>query len=843
MNRSSGTLQEQLQALLVAGACALLFLGSAVRPDRALVPYAPELLEPAWSELAASDPERARELLRLGSTSQGDKYGQSLAWDRTTEAALEGGELPPAWTDTIAGGAAFVPQMAQPFEPWNLLLLVPSVSSTGWYGLWWLLHIAVFGLLGYRFTRHVVGVHDHRAALFGVVVLCLGLWCQARIHHNVMLSAALPVFPMLGSVHDLFHRRTLDQRLRSGAVLSVSVGLAWLGGFPPAALMASYAAGGYGICLALSSRGFTARQRLQPLTEAATAAGLGLAISAPQLLPTLTAAAQTARVDPTAAELLSQSLSLRHLLTLVWPDLLHWPGSVLDASPLDEKRAWAATLLLPVDKALSFNHTETAYGTGVLGTFGLLLAGLGLARRTADRRSGLYLALLAFCGLGIAMAITPLFEITGVMPGARAGATTRFLFWFACTSGPLAAVGFAAIEGRTARLLGLAFAAAVGLLSLPMLAMAFCSDDTFLDLCAWLAAHHEELGAAMTAEQARAYFVQLAGDSEAETNRMHLAATGLRALLAAAGLASVLSFSVLRRRAALACALVAALELLHAGSGPVVAVERGRVDTRPPILEPVARADLEARRNGDPRPRICRLLVGPKADLMSYWFLPPNLPAFYGFADLAAYNPLPPVRMVEFNLAIEPDRPGKPSAATAGSGGAGVRGFFDPTSLDHPLLDVIGATHALVYDGGEHAVSATDSLVERTPLGVPAPFRIFERTTSLAAGDLGSGRASRRRPRRTSGTPARPNGPRTPAGDLGRGTVAASSRRHRQREPNPRGLGVWSSSSLGAATKCASACLPSAPDTFAWPTPGILVGPRPSTGPPSLAFPVTTTSA
>src|SRR5262245_46376056 len=148
-------MREQLQALLLAALCSILFLGEALLPGRALVPFPPEAIEPLRSE-ALADGRVTLDDLRCGNPAFADKYNQSLNWDRTTQRALRQGRLP-AWTEGIGGGAPFVPQMGQVYQPWNLLLLV--CPSTAVYGTWYFLHQVLFGWLAYRFLRRIACTH------------------------------------------------------------------------------------------------------------------------------------------------------------------------------------------------------------------------------------------------------------------------------------------------------------------------------------------------------------------------------------------------------------------------------------------------------------------------------------------------------------------------------------------------------------------------------------------------------------------------------------------------------------------------------------------------------------
>ena len=143
--------REQVHAILLAALCSALFLGSGLVPGKALVPYVPEKFEPtATAALNAGSITEAE--LRRGNPAMGDKYNQSLAWDRITRDRLRAGEIP-LWTRDIAGGAPFVPQMAQVYQPINLLLFV--LPSAQWYGWWYFVHLVLFGYFCYRFLRRL----------------------------------------------------------------------------------------------------------------------------------------------------------------------------------------------------------------------------------------------------------------------------------------------------------------------------------------------------------------------------------------------------------------------------------------------------------------------------------------------------------------------------------------------------------------------------------------------------------------------------------------------------------------------------------------------------------------
>ncbi len=693
------SLRATLVASLLAALLGLAFLGSAVLPSRAVVPFAPErflAMEPADAAAMPDD-------VVLGNVTMGDKYNQSLAWDRTTQEGLREGRLP-LWSDRIAGGAPFVPQMAQVYQPWNLLTLLP-VESAGLYGLWYLLHLIGFGVGAWWFLRRVGLRND--AALFGLTLAVLGLWTQARVHHNVILSAALPLWPLLSLCLAAFRARTIGLGRIAG--VGLCLGISWSGGFAPVSLQTT------GLAVLLSLVLAVATRRVLPLVELGLGGALGGVLALAQMVPTLAAAAATSRETASAEALRGYGLSAAHLLSTLWPDLLNW-----SLRPYHAPSFVQLDLLppMPPEQAARFNWPETAFALG-LPALALLPVAL---LPTAERRPRLVptaLLLVGLVALGIATAASPFLELTAVLPGARAGDLRRFLF-LAHVGLLVGAAGGADVllrSPRTALATALPIATVALFVSVVLLgawAMPTASDAEFAD--AWSQRIAASVGlpgidaaAVRTAMELRA--------TEIADNHAHLLTTFGRGSVA--GLALLLVLVTLRGgRRVLALAAVGALELVHAGAGTVVPVAVERVAEAPAVLEPV-----RAARSADQPARLCRLFA-PDASDDWYWLLPPNLGAYYGVEDLAAYDPLPPRRMEELFLAIEPDRPGKDSAVL---GGTGVRGFYDPASLSHPLLDLLGAGFVLSARG---TLPATLGLPASTPPQAGPRVELHRRPTA-----------------------------------------------------------------------------------------------------------------
>ncbi|MEY4674899.1 MAG: hypothetical protein RL148_2683 [Planctomycetota bacterium] len=706
---------------MLAALCAVLFLREALVPGRSLVPYPPEVMDVQGAQRKAagllSTPEQLAEVGR-GNVSMGDKYNQSLCWDRVLETRLRQGEVP-LWTRDIGGGASFVPQMAQVWQPWNALLLV--LPAEQWYGWFVFGHLVLGGWLAWWFLRSV-GL-GQPAALLGLTCAVLGLWTQCKLHHNVILTASLSLWPALGCVHAIARG---SRSLRTVGSLALWTGLSWSSGFAVVALQVSYLSVGWALWLCLGNpRG----QRLAPLVRTGCAMALGGMLSLAQMGPVLLAATESARTAAPGLDPGARALELDHLLTLAWPDLLCWASDRFQAQPelaspfaAPTRPPWSQLVLLsqPTDAAGSTVHNwvECSFSLGIA-ALACAAAAFGNWNR---RRAALALGAVAALGFGIASGATPFVLLAKVLPGLGAADLRRLLFVTSSALVVLAALGAERIvrdgPGRLVRGLVGTLALASGLALLWLLQQ---DENSFVDATA-----------ALLARDATNPLVQQAGGSaqalaagiraamrpgEALGNLDALVVTATRAL--AVSLLVLLALAARRPalRIGLLCALAAG-ELLHAGLGPVQTVESNRVRTPPLVVQPVLDAAPE---QGGFRPRMQRL--GSREDARVQSLYPPNLGAFHGIEDLSAYNPLPPARMEELFRCIEPDVPGKVPVAF---GGAGVGWFHDAASLHHPLCDLLGIRFVLCSP----AAAAEAGLVDRTPAGTGG-FRLLERTTAL----------------------------------------------------------------------------------------------------------------
>ncbi|GAB4152931.1 MAG: hypothetical protein Fur0037_21770 [Planctomycetota bacterium] len=692
---------------MLAMLCSALFLGKSLLPGRALVPFPPEYYDVMAEEALAQGRFDWQEIAR-GNASMGDKYGQSLTWDRILARNLSKAELS-LWNREIGGGVPFVTQMAQPYQPWNLLLLL--IPSEEWYGPLLFLHLVLMGFFAYTFARRLGCAHA--SSMLALVVAVLGLWTQCKIHHNVILTAALSTFPMLSAVDDLAKDRS---RGRAIASLGLWSGLSWLSGFIVVALQACYLSMAYALLACLSNpRG----HRLGPAARIAAGFALGAVLSLAQMIPLLVAIPISSRPPEfdTALHRL-RSLDFDYLAALVWPDLLHWAK---DAFYRDEARGLLFATRPPLSQLALLRDPNGAAGNWVECSAAPSIAALSaaVAAFAGPRRRAAFLfggtAVLGFC---MATGSLPFFWIARALPGLSATDLRRQLYFVWACCAVLAALGAdRLLEGEVSRRFRvLPFSVAISS-ALALIALLLASEDSFTSfLASWIGLDSgHPLVRGHTAQQIEAWIRANAYPGEVAENIHRLRLSALRALLASGAVS--LALAMARPRALLL--LVAAIgELWHAGLGAVQTVPADRIRRPPAILEPVLAASRDP---SGVRPRFQRL--GGARDTRMAGILLPNLPAYYGVEDAAAYCSLPPARQEEFFLAIEPNRAGK---ADMQPGGDGVGWFHDPSSLRHPLCDLFGIRFVLT----DQEVPLGDGIVDRTPRGT-GRFRLLERTTVL----------------------------------------------------------------------------------------------------------------
>jgi hypothetical protein len=709
------TRRQHLSALGLAFLCAVLFLRDGLLPGRALVPHPVELFDVHMAEAIANgtfDPTTAYR----GNLGMADKYMQSLCWDRVMQDRFAAAEWP-RWTNDIGSGAPFVPQMAQPYEPINLLLFL--LPSEQWYGWWYLVHLVLFGYFAWSFLRRI-GC-QHASALFGLVVAVLGTWTQCKLHHNVILTAALSVWPMLSAVHDLVAIPAAGApRGRTIGWLGLWTGLSWSSGFVVVSMQATWLAMLWSLFLTVRKpRG----ERLRGLVPVGLGLALGGALAAANMVPILMAAEMAARSGVFDLQRLADhGLEWDHALTLCWPDLFSWAADrIYEPRPGEPFKCytqmpWSQLVLFaqplsPADGSAFQSWVETSFSIGAAGLGCVCLALFDKGRR------GLvgFFAAAALLAFGIATADRPFLWLAAIVPGLGAGDLRRLLFVVATCLVVLSGLGADALLCARPRWPMRALLGAVAAVSLAAVfwLQQNAEPEAFVHAYASLYAadsgHPDVIRLGGTADVIAAKVIQAAAPGEVQQNQHMLAVTAWRALVTA--LCAIAASFLRPHKGVLALAALGAAELLHTGLGPVLTVPARSVATPPKVLQPV----LSAPAPNGVRPRLQRLVVDHNAPKVAA--LPGNFPGYLGIEDATAYNPLSPARFEEFFDAIEPK---------VDYSGAGVGSFHDAISLAHPLCDLFGIRFVLTRSN----VEARDGLEDRTPPGTGG-FRLLERTTTL----------------------------------------------------------------------------------------------------------------
>ncbi len=705
-------------AFLLALLFGLLYLAPYLLPGRTLLPQDPRTFEP-WR--AGLPPGLARALDREAVPHRLDKLLQFLPFDRVVGESWARGE-PPLWEPRLLCGLPLAAQgTSRPFYPTALFFgLFPPELCYAWL---YLAHLAFGGWAMFRLAR-ALKVSTSGALLADLAFVGSG-WALAHIHHPMIFMAsvwALPAFEAVVRIFDEEPGRAWSGR-RTTAVLALSLALACFAGFLQAGLLAILLVGASALVLGLG--GWRNGGGLPWRTWGWIGAGiaLGLALAAPQILPSLEMAARSAREEGGKALLTSKALAWPHLLEYLWPSLMSAPGDICPL-PGEPRPTFAALLLTPASRlpALAegvWNHTETAVHFG-LWPFLLALAALpGLLPGNPRRLQTGLLAGLALFALATAMALPLVLDLALLFPGTARGDLKRWTMLPALCLPVLSGLGYDRWERRARGRPGPALAKG---LRRPLLGLALLLSAVGTWLL--LAVGAEDFGKGFAKllelrygrEAGQAFLTKLA-PGEAGLN---LDLLGRSLLLA--GLALALPLLAPFRRLLPLLLLATAVERLPVAWSLSPAPAAASLDLRLPLLP----GESAARRPPD---RILRLDT--RAEVRGRGrlrLLPPNLPLAMGLGDLQGYAPIPPRAAEIFFGMLDPGAPAR---------GAGVAAFRDPKILRSPLLDLCAP--AYLWTDLEEAGpgwkllgrAGTVSLFERRPR---APYlRVYGKARLLPA--------------------------------------------------------------------------------------------------------------
>ncbi len=362
-------------------AAALLFLGLA------LAFFARALFPPAGQVLAGHD-------------MVGNYY---IYWEVVRE-ALRGGRLP-LWEPNIFGGFPFLAQpQGNTFYPPNWInLLVPvrvGVTLLMVFHVW----LAAFGM--YAYTRYL-GARWLPAVLAGLGFAYGGLLTgRLWAGHGPVYAVFIWTPAMLLALTWAADRR----RWAAAVVAGAPFGLSLLAGHVPSFLYVGLVWAAFAAYLIITRPG----QRLLVARQAATAAVVGLALAAVQLVPFLQFSLSSERLAVADyAFATDYSLPPAHLVTLLVPEFFGEPTSV---------GYWSVP-----------TFEELTYYAGILAVLGIVLA-----LRRPTRLTWFYLLLIVF-GLWLALGrYSVLYELAyRFLPPfrfVRAPGRAAFLYLFAASA-------------------------------------------------------------------------------------------------------------------------------------------------------------------------------------------------------------------------------------------------------------------------------------------------------------------------------------------------------------------------------------------------------------------------
>jgi hypothetical protein len=333
--------------------------------------------------------------------------------------ALAEGRIPVWDPHTMAGTPLLATLHPGVFYPptWAATFLPPGLfwSFTVW------LHMSLAGGFAFGWLARGLGVH-RGAALAGSLVFMLAAEFTVRIAagHMSHLSAYPWVAALLWRIERWLHAPGLRRFVLLGAVAALLL----LSGFPHFLMIAFLLAGVRVLHWTWESRR-DARRTLRTALGAAGSLAWGLALSAPQLFPTLELIPHVQRVSLDPESFVSSfSMPPENLLSLLAPGLFG-----------EEARApyWGR-----------WNIWETS---GFIGTLSLLAALPGFGK---DRRSGFW-GVVALGGLLLALGpSTPAFPLFRILvPGAELFRVPgRYLLIFTVAGAALVALGIHALLAR-----------------------------------------------------------------------------------------------------------------------------------------------------------------------------------------------------------------------------------------------------------------------------------------------------------------------------------------------------------------------------------------------------------
>lgn len=633
----------------------LILVGPGLLPGQRFLPWLPVQLSPLSTEF----PEAAAAAEPGTNQNTFDRLFPALSDQLAFEDVERTGQLG-AWESRLGLGIPLLGNsLSAPFYPPNLL--ARAISPDRAAGPLALLTLLLAGLGTWCFLARLgLSTPACLAASLGVQAAGFGvtnLYYPMKVDAVVWLPFAW--FAIEGIV-----RLSGRSRTRSTGLLAISIGAPLLAGFPPIALFAATAAGVYALIAAGPARralGLAGSVQRGSWPRLILGAGLGVALSLVQLVPTLRASFESYRPPKEASELEALALPSSTLIALPLPDVY--------GAPADPRPTWGPAFAWWTTGAEHSGRTQTAQSLEWNTYPGLGALLLAVVAVVAGGRSALPPALIVLLFLGFAQG-WPLLRLAYHLPPLAGGEPSRALSVAWLAWGWLGAVGFDALARRKRRARTTAWI--VGLIALVgggWLAFGPLDEPSWTEA---VAREHDR-----PLEEVRVVLDELAVSQALGQLRR----AGRLQLLFGAGLIGLAALAGPGRRRLCFGALGALLAISEAALFSSEHTQPSALGDQP--LLPRSDA-IEALREAVGDGRVVRLdESGGTAELER--LARPNLLQMYGLNDLTGYIAFPPRGWVDLTERVD----------RASRRGSGFAALTSADVLDAPLLDLLRVSAVL----------------------------------------------------------------------------------------------------------------------------------------------------
>jgi len=584
---------------------------------------------------------------------------ENAVWELHARRSFMSGEMP-LWNPQILAGAPFLADaQGSVLYPLDLVLYwMPLAEAFAWYTA---IHVSLAGLGTYVFGR-LLELRRPAALLAALAFMFSGAFITSATFPQVIgVAAWIPI--LLAIVERIVQRGRASRWLWIGGALAV--GTQFLAGHPEISMYALLMMGAYGLArLAMVGRS-APRSAMWAGVQIASLIVVGAALAAIQLLPTLEAVGNNARIGArSATDLAAFAWPLPQLWTFVLPDLFGnpthrqwldiWSWTWRDSGPL----FWGAK-----------NYVEAGQYLGVL-TW--LLAVVGLLR--GRRAVALIFGVLGLVSLLFVLG-SPLYLLMQGVPGfTQLRSPFRWILPFSLTISMLAGLGMDSLLRRPLRapaVVGIT----VGALTVAAVALSIAWPEPFLKLAQRFVTDPP------WAERAFGIAYRTLPQVLSTPNMFWgYEAQGLLRLGLVALLGGVVLLGLRRNErlaTAAACALVVLdLYSVHGRFLPASDTSLAPQANKPPVVQAIEQRE----QHGEPW-RFTTFERGEEKTFLA------NAAMYYGWQDARGYDSIVPRWYAEFTR-----RMGLPIDSLAFNRIAPV---YDPNVLDNVMLGMLNVKYVL----------------------------------------------------------------------------------------------------------------------------------------------------